>query len=206
MKVLFQLDTEGLENIPDDGPAILASNHTSSLDHYLLPAVVKRQITFIAKKELFENKVLGFLLKKWGQIPINRGAGDNSAIDSALAILKKGELFGIYPEGTRTRDGKLHKGHIGVARIAVESGAPVIPVAMIGLYDILPRGKVLPKFQKARIKIGKPMDFSKYDTETTDRATFEKMTDQIMQEIGKLAGQKVEGEVYRYQEILNQDE
>lgn len=205
LKILFQLDTEGLENIPEKGPAIIASNHTSSLDHYLLPAVVKRRITFIAKKELFENRILGFLLKKWGQIPINRGTGDRGALDLATEVLENGELFGIYPEGTRTRDGKLHKGHTGVARLAVSSGAPVVPIAMVGTYDILPRGKIVPKLSVAKIRIGEPMYFSDHTPSTADREIYVGITDQIMKQIGKLSGQTVDGEIYRYDEILPND-
>jgi len=206
LKVLFRLETEGLENIPEKGAAIIASNHTSALDHYLLPAVVKRQITFIAKKELFENRVLGFLLKKWGQIPIHRGTGDNNAIDIAMEVLRKGRLFGIYPEGTRTRDGKLHKGHTGVARLALASGAPVIPVAMLGTYEILPRKAKVPKLRKAIIKIGKPLYFPGHDPSAADRETYIRVTDQIMKRIGKLSGQSVDGELYRYDQILPQEQ
>lgn len=205
LKVLFKLETEGLENIPKEGPAILASNHFSFLDHFLLPAVVDREITFIAKAELFENKLWCFLLTHWGQISVQRGTGDNSAINRALEVLEKRELFGIYPEGTRTRDGKLHRGHTGVARISLISGAPVIPVGMIGTYDILPRKAVMPKFQKAGIKIGKPMDFSMHAGQENDRELVQKLTDRVMDEIGKLIGQKVEGEVYRFDEILPKD-
>lgn len=205
LKLLFRLEVEGLENIPEGGPAILASNHTSSLDHYLFPAVVKRRITFIAKAELFENKILGFMLKRWGQIPIERGTGDKGAIDQALGVLERGEVFGIYPEGTRTRDGKLHEGHTGVARIAVRSGAPVIPVGMIGTYEILPRGKIWPNFRKARIRVGEPMDFSDRDPDDTEWEEYRRLTSEIMEAIGELAGQKVEGELYRYDEILPQD-
>ena len=204
-KVLFRLETEGLRNIPDEGPAILASNHFSFLDHFLLPAVVDRRITFIAKAELFENKLLGFLMTQWGQIAVDRGTGDNTAVDGALGVLAKGNLFGIYPEGTRTRDGKLHQGHTGVARIAVLSEAPVIPVGMTGTYDILPRGAVRPNIGKAGIKIGRPMYFDHYEGKENDRAAMRKATDEIMDEIGKLIDLEVEGEIYRYDEILSQD-
>ena len=205
LKVLFQLETQGLENIPAEGNAILASNHFSFLDHFLLPVVVDRDITFIAKSELFENPIWGFLLTRWGQISLNRGTGDNSAVNQAIEVLESGNLFGIYPEGTRTRDGKLHGGHTGVARISLISGAPVIPVGMIGTYEILPRGAVKPNFGKAEIRIGKPMDFSQYTGNENDRKIIRMITDEIMDEIGKLIGQSVDGEIYRYDEILTQD-
>jgi len=166
---------------------------------------VDREITFIAKAELFENKLWGFMLTHWGQISVQRGTGDNSAINSALAVLEDGRLFGIYPEGTRTRDGKLHKGHTGVARISLISGAPVIPVGMIGTYDILPRKAVMPKFKKAGIKIGKPLDFSMHAGMENDRELVQKLTDRVMDEIGKLIGQEVEGEMYQFDEILPKD-
>jgi len=203
LKVLFQLETRGLENIPEKGKAILASNHFSFLDHFILPVVVEREITFIAKSELFENPIWGFLLTQWGQISLNRGTGDNSAINQAIEVLESGNLFGIYPEGTRTRDGKLHGGHTGVARISLISGAPVIPVGMIGTYEILPRGAVKPNFGKAEISIGRPMDFSRYRGKENDRKIIRKITDEIMDEIGKLIAQPVEGEIYRYDEILS---
>ncbi|MDP7266461.1 MAG: lysophospholipid acyltransferase family protein, partial [Candidatus Thermoplasmatota archaeon] len=203
LKVLFQLEVNGLENIPAEGKAILASNHFSFLDHFLLPVMVDRDITFIAKSELFENPIWGFLLTRWGQISLNRGTGDNSAVNQAIEVLENGELFGIYPEGTRTRDGKLHGGHTGVARISLISGAPVIPVGMIGTYEILPRGAVKPNLGKAEIRIGKPMDFSQYEGKENDRKITKMITDEIMGEIGKLIGQTVEGEIYRYDEILN---
>lgn len=205
MKLLFRMEVEGVDNIPKEGPALLASNHFSFLDHFLLPAVVNRRITFIAKTELFENRVLGFLMRMWGQIPVNRGTGDNSAIDQALGVLGDGKLFGIYPEGTRTRDGKLHGGHTGVARIAVLSGAPVVPVGMIGTYDLMPRGAPRPKLGKVGIKIGRPMDFSYYAGRENDRKLARMITDEIMEEIGRLIGQPVDGEIYRYNEILPQD-
>ncbi len=205
VQVLFRMEVEGLDNIPKEGPAILASNHFSFLDHFLLPAVVDRKITFIAKAELFENKVMGFLMTQWGQIPVNRGTGDNSAIDQALGVLRDGKLFGIYPEGTRTRDGKLHRGHTGVARIAILSGAPVVPVGMIGTYELLPRGAPRPKIGKVGIKIGAPMNFSFLSGRENDRELLRVLTDEIMEAIGDLIGQPVEGEIYRYNEILQQE-
>ncbi len=205
LKVLFQLKARGLENIPAHGKAILASNHFSFLDHFILPTIVDREITFIAKSELFENPIWGFLLTQWGQISLNRGTGDNSAVDQAIEVLNKGKLFGIYPEGTRTRDGKLHGGHTGVARISLISGAPVIPVGMIGTYEILPRGAVKPNFGKAEVRIGRPLDFTRHSGKENDRKITRMITDEIMAEIGKLIGQQVEGEIYRYDEILPKD-
>src|SRR3954469_5395131 len=128
LRLFFRVRVEGLEHVPDDGPAILASNHVSFCDSIFLPLVLKRRITFVAKAEYFEDPKTAWFFRAVGQIPINRGGGSASqrALDSAREVLEGGGLFGIYPEGTRSPDGRLYKGKTGVARLAVKTGAPVL--------------------------------------------------------------------------------
>src|SRR4051794_18439457 len=128
LRFFFRVRVEGLEHVPDDGPAILASNHVSFCDSIFLPLVLRRRITFVAKAEYFEDPKTAWFFRAVGQIPIKRGGGSASmrALESARDVLHSGNLFGIYPEGTRSPDGKLYKGHTGVARLALETGAPVL--------------------------------------------------------------------------------
>src|ERR1051325_1884181 len=148
LRGLWRVHATGLHHVPGQGPAILASNHLSYTDHYFLPAVVPRQIFFISKAQHFEVPVQRWFVEQVGVIPLKRGEGDDEAFQRSLQILREGKLFGIYPEGTRSTDGKLHKGHTGVARLALMSGAPVIPVGMIGTDKVLPKGKSIPKLRK----------------------------------------------------------
>src|SRR4051812_40424887 len=148
LRVLFRVRVEGIENIPDAGAVILASNHISFSDSIFLPLVLKRRITFVAKAEYFEDPKTAWFFRAVGQIPINRGGGSASqrALDSARAVLEGGGLFGIYPEGTRSPDGRLYKGKTGIARLSLQTGAPVLAVAMIGTKEAQPIGQVVPRF------------------------------------------------------------
>ncbi|AXG77407.1 lysophospholipid acyltransferase family protein [Streptomyces paludis] len=199
LKLAFRPWVEGLENIPAEGPAILASNHLSFSDSFFLPAVLDRKVTFIAKSEYFtspgvKGKLTAAFFKGVGQLPVDRsgarGAGD-AAIQSGIRVLANGELFGIYPEGTRSPDGRLYRGKPGgLARVALGSGAPVIPIAMINTEKIQPPGKVLPKLMRPGIRIGKPLDFSRYHGMEGDRFILRSITDEVMYEIMKLGGQE----------------
>ncbi|MBV9022642.1 MAG: 1-acyl-sn-glycerol-3-phosphate acyltransferase [Streptomycetaceae bacterium] len=199
LKLAFRPWVEGLENIPREGPAILASNHLSFSDSFFLPAMLDRKVTFIAKAEYFtspgvKGKLTAAFFKGVGQLPVDRsgarGAGE-AAVKSGLAVLERGELFGIYPEGTRSPDGRLYRGKPGgLARVALASGAPVIPVAMIDTEKIQPPGKVMPKLMRPGIRIGKPMDFSRYRDMENDRYILRSVTDEVMYEIMKLSGQE----------------
>jgi 1-acyl-sn-glycerol-3-phosphate acyltransferase len=197
LRVIFRPWVEGLENIPDDGPAILASNHLSFSDSIFLPLVVPRHITFLAKSDYFTGKgvkgrLTAFFFKGVGQVPIDRSGGSASqaAIDTGLRILNEGSLLGIYPEGTRSPDGQLYRGRTGVARMALEGGVKVIPLAMIDTDKIQPPGKVLPKVRRVGIKIGKPLDFSRYSGMEGDRFVLRSITDEIMYELMTLSGQE----------------
>lgn len=199
LKLAFRPWVEGLERVPDTGPAILASNHLSFSDSFFLPAVLDRKVTFIAKAEYFtspgvKGKLTAAFFKGVGQLPVDRsgvrGAGE-AAIRSGLEVLGQGELFGIYPEGTRSPDGRLYRGKPGgLARLTLQSGAPVLPVAMIGTAEIQPPGKVLPKLKRPGIRIGAPLDFSRYHGMEHDRFIQRSVTDEVMYEIMKLSGQE----------------
>ncbi|MFF8282611.1 lysophospholipid acyltransferase family protein [Streptomyces albus] len=199
LKLTFRPWVEGLENVPAEGPAILASNHLSFSDSFFLPAVLDRKVTFIAKAEYFtspglKGKLTAAFFKGVGQLPVDRsgvrGAGE-AAIRSGLEVLARGELFGIYPEGTRSPDGRLYRGKPGgLARVALRSGAPVIPVAMIDTEKIQPPGKVVPKLMRPGIRIGKPLDFSRYQGMDNDRFIQRAVTDEVMYAILKLSGQE----------------
>jgi 1-acyl-sn-glycerol-3-phosphate acyltransferase len=194
---LFRPWIEGLENIPDDGPVILASNHLSFLDSIFLPLMVSRRITFLAKADYFNERGLKGLLKRIfftgvGQVPIDRSGGEASegALRTGVRILGAGKVLGIYPEGTRSPDGRLYRGKIGVARMALEAGCPVIPVAMIGTFEVQPPGQVRPNIRRVGIRIGKPLDFGRYEGLEDDRFVLRSMTDEIMYELMMLSGQE----------------
>ncbi|MFD7921762.1 lysophospholipid acyltransferase family protein [Streptomyces sp. NPDC059740] len=199
LKLAFRPWVEGLENVPAEGAAILASNHLSFSDSFFLPAVLDRKVTFIAKAEYFtspgvKGKLTAAFFRGVGQLPVDRsgarGAGE-AAIRSGLEVLARGELFGIYPEGTRSPDGRLYRGKPGgLARVALASGAPVIPVAMIDTEKVQPPGTVVPKMIRPGIRIGKPLDFSRYHGMEGDRFVLRSVTDQVMYEIMKLSGQE----------------
>ncbi|MFF3815363.1 lysophospholipid acyltransferase family protein [Streptomyces bluensis] len=199
LKLAFRPWVEGLENVPAEGPAILASNHLSFSDSFFLPAVLDRKVTFIAKAEYFttpgiKGRLTAAFFKGVGQLPVDRsgarGAGE-AAIKSGIEVLERGELFGIYPEGTRSPDGRLYRGKPGgLARVTLATGAPVIPVAMIDTEKIQPPGKIIPKLMRPGIRIGKPLDFSRYQGMEHDRFVLRAVTDEVMYEIMKLSGQE----------------
>jgi len=190
---LFKVKTEGKDGVPANGAAILASNHLSFSDSIFLPLVLRRRITFVAKAEYFEQRKTAWFFRAVGQIPIKRGGGSASqrALDSAMEVLEDGGLFGIYPEGTRSPDGKLYKGHTGVARLALKSGAPVIAVAMVGTREAQPIGQVKPNFfSPIGVKFSKPMYFDKYKDRADDPRILRQITDEIMFELRSLSGQE----------------
>ncbi|HEY5820531.1 MAG TPA: lysophospholipid acyltransferase family protein [Propionibacteriaceae bacterium] len=204
VKVVFRPWITGAENIPPTGAAILVSNHLSTGDTYVLPAMIRRRLTFPAKAELFTGNgfltdVVAWFLKNVGMLPMDRSGGRASAssMDGVLGLLAKGELLGIYPEGTRSPDGRLYKGKTGVARLVLQAGVPVIPVGMIDSQYVPSKLFRIPIMRKPGIKIGLPMDFSRYAVGTTqtgrspaqDREVLRWVTDEIMTEVMKLSGQ-----------------
>jgi 1-acyl-sn-glycerol-3-phosphate acyltransferase len=193
LRLLYRVRVEGIENVPADGACIMASNHISFSDSIFLPLVLKRRITFVAKAEYFEDPKTAWFFRAVGQIPINRGGGSASqrALDSARAVLEGGGLFGIYPEGTRSPDGRLYKGKTGIARLALQTGAPVLAVAMIGTKEAQPIGQVVPRFfMPITIKFSKPMRFDRYADRKDDPLVLRQITDEIMFELREQSGQE----------------
>jgi 1-acyl-sn-glycerol-3-phosphate acyltransferase len=197
LRLMFRPTAEGLENVPTDGPAILASNHLSYADWLFMPLVIPRRVTFVAKAEYFTSPgIKGWLQKTFfagsGQVPIDRSGANaaEGALITAKRILAEGDLFGIYPEGTRSHDGKLYRGKTGIARIALESKVPVIPVAVVGTDVVAPPGKTFGSFTRPHVVFGKPLDFSRYEGMEKDRYILRSITDEIMYEIMKLSGQE----------------
>ncbi|MEU0715917.1 lysophospholipid acyltransferase family protein [Streptomyces lavendulocolor] len=197
LRLLFRPRTEGLEHIPEDGAAIVAGNHLSFSDHFLMPVVLKRRITFLAKQEYFtgpgvKGRLTAAFFRSAGQIPVDRSGKEagQAAIREGLGVLARDELLGIYPEGTRSHDGRLYKGKVGVAVMALRAGVPVIPCAMVGTFEIQPPGQVVPKIKRVRIRFGEPLDFSRYAGMENDRTVLRAVTDEIMYRILALSGQE----------------
>ena len=189
----WRIQAEGLEHVPRTGPAILCPNHISVIDSFLLPWVLPRPVTFVGKAEYLDDWKTRRLFPALGMIPIERGGGDQAraAMAAARAVLERGELFGIYPEGTRSRDGRLYKGHTGAARLAVETGAPILPVGIVGTREIQPPGKPYPQpFRSATIRIGPPIDVSRYLRRGQGAAIYRPVIDDVMFEIRALSGQE----------------
>jgi 1-acyl-sn-glycerol-3-phosphate acyltransferase len=196
VRLLFKPWIEGRENLPQRGPAILVSNHISAGDTFLLPAMIRRRLTFPAKVELFhgrgfKGRLLSAFIRGVGMVPLDRSGGRASAgsMDSVLGILKSGKLFGIFPEGTRSPDGRLYKGKTGVARLVLQADVPVIPVAMINTQLVSSKFFGIPTMRRPGIRIGRPMDFSAYAGAGNDREVLRWITDEIMNAVMELSGQ-----------------
>jgi 1-acyl-sn-glycerol-3-phosphate acyltransferase len=197
LKLIFRPWAEGTENVPEEGGAILASNHLSYSDWLFMPLTIPRRVTFVAKAEYFTTPgIKGWLQKTFfsgaGQVPIDRSSGSAAAgaIATGLRILDSGELFGIYPEGTRSGDGRLYRGKTGVARMALEAKVPVIPIAVVGTDIVAPPGKIFGRYSHPGVRFGKALDFSRYEGMEGDRFVLRSITDEIMYEIMELSGQE----------------
>ncbi|MFJ2647834.1 lysophospholipid acyltransferase family protein [Streptomyces sp. NPDC087420] len=197
LRLLFRPRIEGLEHIPAEGPAIVAGNHLSFSDHFLMPAILKRRITFLAKAEYFtgpgvKGRLTAFFFRSAGQIPVDRSGKEagQAAIREGLGVLAKDELLGIYPEGTRSHDGRLYKGKVGVAVMAIRGKAPVVPCAMVGTFEIQPPGQKVPRIKRVTIRFGEPLDFSRYEGLEDQKAAIRAVTDEIMYAILALSGQE----------------
>ena len=194
---IFRPWVVGLQHVPKDGPVILASNHLSFIDSVFLPLVVDRPVVFLAKSEYFTGKGLkGWATRMFfqatGQLPIDRSGGKASeaSLNTGLRVLSEGRILGIYPEGTRSPDGRLYRGRTGVARMVLESGAPVIPVAMIGTEKVMPIGTRLPKVRRIGIILGEPLDFSRFEGLEGDRFVLRSVTDELVHELRRLGDQE----------------
>ena len=197
LRLAFRPWTKGVENIPSSGPAILASNHLAVIDSFVLPLVLDRQVQFLGKSDYFtgggvRGRMVAGFMRGVGTIPVDRSGGKASeaALRTGLRVLDEGDLFGIYPEGTRSPDGRLYRGKTGVARLALESGAPVIPVAMVGTDVAQPLGRAVPKPMPIGIVFGEPLDFSRYRGMENDRFVLRSVTDEIMYAILRLSDQE----------------
>ena len=190
---LWNFHFEGFEHLPDSGPAILCPNHISFLDSVFTMVHAGRQISFVGKAEYMDSWKTKHLFPALGMIPIDRAGGSKSegALMAAETVLRRGELFGIFPEGTRSRDGMLYKGHTGAARLALKVGCPIIPVGIIGTREIQPPDTVMPKFKRdCTIKLGKPIDVARYMDRKDDHMVLREITDELMFEIRDLTGQE----------------
>jgi len=190
---LWDIEMSGYDRLPTDGPAILCPNHISFLDSALLTFTVPRNISFVGKAEYMDSWKTKFIFPAMGMIPIDRSGGDksSSALDAALGVLQRGELFGIYPEGTRSRNGKLHKGRTGAARLAMAIGCPIYPVGIIGTDAIQPPDAKMPKLRKScSITIGRPIKPERYANRGAEHLAWRSMMDEVMFEIRELTGQE----------------
>jgi 1-acyl-sn-glycerol-3-phosphate acyltransferase len=188
---------EGAEHIPAKGPVILASNHLAVADSFFLVLKTRRRITFVAKNEYFTGRGLKGMLVRWfcsaaGQVPIDRSGASaaQGALDAATKILRAGGVWAIYPEGTRSPDGRLYKGKTGVLRVALATGAPVIPVVMTGSDTVNPPGTRRWRFGRVRIKVCPPLDFSRYEDFCDDRQVVRSATDELMLVLANNSGQE----------------
>ena len=200
LMLLFRPKVTGLRNVPTNGAVIIASNHLSFSDSIFMPLVVPRNVTFLAKSEYFTSPGLAGFIKKLtfialGQVPIDRSGGKRSeaALLTGLRLLKEGHCIGIYPEGTRSPDGRLYKGRTGIARLAIESGAPIIPVAMFNTAEIQPTGQVVPKVRRVEMVFGEPIYL---DGDSTDQVLLRTLTNQLMEKIAHLSKQEYVSHTY----------
>jgi 1-acyl-sn-glycerol-3-phosphate acyltransferase len=193
-RVLWRCRVEGREHVPRTGPVILAPNHVAFCDSLFVPLVVRRRVTFVAKSEYFDRRRTAWFFRAVGQIPMRREGGSASerALAAARDVLVAGGVLGIYPEGTRSPDGRLYKGHTGVARVALGCGVPVVPVGVVGTTDVQPRGSMMLRpFRSVTIRFGPPLDVSRFTGEPADDPlALRTLTDELMFEIRRLSGQE----------------
>jgi 1-acyl-sn-glycerol-3-phosphate acyltransferase len=193
---IYRIRVEGLENVPEQGAAIVAANHVSFLDSFFIPLVIKRRkVTYLAKDDYFKSWKTAWFFRMAGQIPVDRSGGEKSeqALSTALGVLHNDMLLGIYPEGTRSPDGRLHRGRTGVARLALQAGVPVVPCGLIGTEVIMPKDAKFPRIFgriELRVRFGRPIDTKRYAGQQKDRMVLRSLTDEIQYEIMQLSGQE----------------
>jgi len=199
VKAIFRPWIVGRRNVPHEGPAILASNHLSFADSIFLPLMIDRPVAFLAKSDYFTGKGLKgwatrLFFKGTGQLPIDRSGGKASeaSLNTGLQVLGRGELLGIYPEGTRSPDGKLYRARTGIARMALEAKVPVVPVIMVDTDTMMPIGRSIPRIMRVGIVIGEPLDFSRYAGMENDRYILRSVADEIMVALQRLGAQEYE--------------
>ena len=194
VKLLWRPWVEGLENIPAEGPVIIAPNHLSFMDSLFMPLLVPRRVVFLGKADYFDKWYVSWFFKGVSVIPVRREGGEagEAALKAGIEQLEKGMAVAIYPEGTRSPDAKLYRGKTGVARMAVRAGCPIVPVGIIGSFDVQPHNKKLPRVRGVRVgvRFGRPLDFSRYEGKEDDRFVLRSITDEIMYELMLLTGQE----------------
>ena len=193
LRLMYRPKVTGLEHIPGEGPAILAANHQSFLDDMLLPLMVpKRKVVFLAKADYFDKWYLRWFFKGANVIPVRRESrsGSEAALNAGVQALRDSNLIGIFPEGTRSPDGRLYRGKTGVARMALEAQAPIIPVAIVGTFEAMPYDRKMPRPGRTEIRFGKPLAFERYYATPADRFVLRSVTDEVMYEIMMLSGQE----------------
>jgi 1-acyl-sn-glycerol-3-phosphate acyltransferase len=205
-RVVYRPVVIGRENVPRTGPVIIASNHLAAIDSAVIPLVAPRPVAFLAKAEYFtgtgvKGKANKVFFSSMGSIPVERGThrAAQAALDAGLAVLREGGAFGIYPEGTRSRDGRLYKGRTGVAWLALASGAPVVPVALTGTERIQPVGKLMPRIRRVTVQFGTPLDFSDRIGVTPVGPVRRAITDEIMAAIHAMSAQPLAGTYNEHQ-------
>ena len=189
----WKFDLQGLDNIPKTGGAILCPNHTSVLDSFFVPVLLPRRVTYVGKAEYMDDWKTRKLFPALGMIPIDREGGDagERALATAQRILESGQLFGIYPEGTRSRDGRLYRGHTGPARLALRANVPIIPIGIKGAADVMPPDAKFPKLRlPVSITFGKPITVDRYADRAGERLVLRQIIDEVMYEIRELSGQE----------------
>jgi 1-acyl-sn-glycerol-3-phosphate acyltransferase len=200
VKLLFRPVVEGVRNIPASGPVILASNHLSFADSIFIPLMAPRRVVFLAKSEYFTGRGVRGLLSRWwfttlGTVPVERGThrAAQASLDTAVGVLRAGDAFGIYPEGTRSRDGRLYRGRTGIAWLALETGAPVVPVGVTGTGDVQPAGARVPRIRPFAVRFGEPLDFTGRFGGVPPGKARRAITDEVMAAIHALSGQELAG-------------
>ena len=193
LRGLYRVKAEGLENFPKEGPVIVAANHLSFMDSLFIPLSVRRRMYYLAKAEYFESWKTAWFFKALGMIPVKRDIKEKTeaALQSGLEVLERGEVLGLYPEGTRSPDGRIYRGRTGVARLALRSQAPVVPVGLIGSGDVMPKAAKFPRlWGNVRVVFGRPIYFDRYIDQAEDRFVLRSVTDELMFEIMSLCGQE----------------
>jgi len=197
LKVVYRPEVRGADRVPEHGPVILAPNHRAAVDTTVLALVSPRRVRFLGKAEYFtgrglRGRLMAAFLTALGFVPVERGNAKAglAALESGRKVLEEGGVFGIYPEGTRSLDGRLHRGHTGVGSLALATGATVVPVALTGTEKLLPKGKLLPRRAKVAVEFGEPLDFSRYDGLESSPAIRRAVTDEVMYAIAELSGQE----------------
>ena len=202
LRVLWRPATIGFEHVPVTGPAIMASNHLSVVDSLVIPINAERPIYFLAKDDYFRNPLMRSIMLGLNQIPVDRSGGRASlmALEAALPVLRDGHVLGIFPEGTRSPDGRLYRGRPGVAKLALDSGASLVPVGLVGTEKIQAIGARLPRLGRVpgvEVRVGKPMDLTPWRDVTVDSRVLREITAALMAEIQKLTGQEYVGRYAR---------